>query len=424
MVTNDCNLKCKYCYVKKERQYMTFPIAQKAIDSAYEKLLNLRKEFPDTDFIQNRTGYIYFFGGEPLLNYKLIKQVIEYTDTTYSQEFQYGLVTNGLLLTKEMCEFFQQHKVNIKISYDGHFSTERVDKYNQNSVYAVEDQIKMLLQYQPGALVRGTLTKNNIEHWFDTFLDYEKLGFQRCSFDFEYYTNWESEELINKIYAELEKFKKYYLYKFYNNEYPILHFQTFDYCLHGMIRKELGDILNFTNYHKNPLGICNHCGFGLEAICIDYKGDIYPCHESPTVDKDFCIGNVDTSIDYDKLQKLQKQLCDHEDNFLFFRKCNEDDCLIYKNNMDCEYLSCPAQVLRTKQITKLHCLIKNYCLQIVTQISEELFNNNILLYDNYIKELYCYVILEDIMRQKDPAAQQYLIQEYRQQLIDIFPYIL
>jgi len=136
------------------------------------------------------------------------------------------------------------------------------------------------------------------------FLDYERLGFLNCNFDFEYFTNWEDEQLINKIYIELEKFKKYYLYKFYSNEYPMLHFDIFDSCLNGMIRKELYDILQFENYNKNPLGICNHCGFGLESICVDYKGDIFPCHESPTVDSELCIGNIGTKIDYEKLKRL------------------------------------------------------------------------------------------------------------------------
>ena len=423
MVTNDCNLRCKYCYVNKERQYMPFPIAQKAVDITHEKLMNLHKEFPTLDFIQQKTGYIYFFGGEPLLNYPVIKQTVEYAEKTYPNDFHYGLVTNGMLLTKEMCEFFQKYKVNIKISYDGDFSTERVDKYNKNSAPIVKERIKMLLDYQPGALVRGTITAANIDHWFDTFLEYEKLGFQRCSFDFEYFTNWEQDDLISKIYAELEKFKKYYLYKFYSNEYPILHFDTFDYCISGIIKKELANILGFDNYNKNPLGICNHCGFGLEALCVDYKGDIFPCHESPTVDPQLCLGNVSTKIDYHKLERLQAQLCNLEDKFIKSRKCDNEDCLIFKNSMDCEYLSCPVQVIRTQKVTKLHCLIKNYCLNIIQEISQQLFDDKIILYDNYIKECPFYVILEDIMQQKDPKTRQAFIQEYKKLLIDVFPYM-
>jgi len=79
--------------------------------------------------------------------------------------------------------------------------------------------------------------------------------------------------------------------------------------------------------------------------------------------------------------------------------------------------------LRTKKINKLHCLIKNYCLEIVQDITEELFNNKITLYDNYIKENPFYVILSDIMRQTNKEARELFIQNYKQQLIDIYPYI-
>lgn len=394
---------------------MPFIIGQKSVDFIYQKLQNLRKKYKELN-INDYKCRIYFFGGEPLLNFKVIKQIVEYAETTYPNCFYYEMVTNGLLLTDEICQFLQKYNFIMKISYDGNHSTERIDKYNQNMNEKIISAIKLLLKYFPEAEVRGTITAKNIIYWFDTFFEYEKLGFQQCSFDFEYFTNWEDKNLKEKIIRELDKFKDYYLYKCYLKEDISLHFPLFDTCINELIRKELTDILDVHDYVKNPLGICNHCGFGLEMISVDYKGDIFPCHESPTADKEYCIGNIGTTIDYKKIQQLQKKLCNYEDVFISQRKCDTEDCLIYKNNIDCEYLSCPMQVLRTSEINKLNCFIKNYCLQIIINISKELFENQNIVYYKYLNNFPYYNILSEIVRQTDPKVKEFLINIYKRQI--------
>ena len=408
-ITNECNLRCKYCYIKKQPEYMSFDIAKKSIDFIYKNLSALRQKH--NEILNDYKGFIYFFGGEPLLNYTLIQEIVDYVENTYPNSFNFAIVTNGLLLTNNICQFLKDHDFQVKISYDGFLSTERVDKYKQNVNNLIIERIKLLLQYIPEAIVRGTITKDNLPHWFDTYLEYEELGFQSCSFDFEYYTDWTNS--YNIIKDELEKFKKYYEYNFLSNEYPKLEFPLINDTLNELIRKDLTDILDLKDYNKNPLGICNHCGFGLEMISVDINGNIYPCHEYPGYETTHCIGNINTGIDYNLIKQYQKELCNIEDNFIKTRTCENKDCLILKYNIDCNYLSCPAQVLRTQQIDLLNCIVKNHCIKLVLEMTKELFMSQNETFDNYLNEFSYYIILKDIVSQSDKEVRQQFIEYYK-----------
>lgn len=106
MISQDCNLRCKYCYATggsygEKRRFMDTKTAEKAIDVAFS-LGNIKS--------------IVFFGGEPLLNFELIKHLVNYTK---KRDIVYGFVTNGTLLTDEMIKFFKKNNFYITISLDG-----------------------------------------------------------------------------------------------------------------------------------------------------------------------------------------------------------------------------------------------------------------------------------------------------------------
>jgi uncharacterized protein len=115
MISQTCNLRCSYCYGDKgkfgsEGACMTKEVAEKAIRFLVEK----------SKIINSQYFLITFFGGEPLLNFELIKFVIEFNKTEYpDKEFTYTFTTNGTLFTHEIIDYIKSNNVSILISIDG-----------------------------------------------------------------------------------------------------------------------------------------------------------------------------------------------------------------------------------------------------------------------------------------------------------------
>ena len=110
-VSNMCNLNCKYCYAsggnyKRENSIMDLKTADKIIDSVIKKY--------------NRVNVIYFFGGEPLINFKLIKHIVERLENHYIGEtLDFRIVTNGTFLTYKRLNYMGKHNFTISLSLDG-----------------------------------------------------------------------------------------------------------------------------------------------------------------------------------------------------------------------------------------------------------------------------------------------------------------
>lgn len=122
VVTWECNLRCNYCTYSKEypstrnheRNVMDFSTAKKAIDYYIDKFSNIKKRYP------NKKPAITFYGGEPLLEFNLLKDIINYTKTKVPlEDIIFNISTNGTLLTEESINFFINNNVTIFISLDG-----------------------------------------------------------------------------------------------------------------------------------------------------------------------------------------------------------------------------------------------------------------------------------------------------------------
>ena len=283
-LTNQCNLKCDYCFVKQNPQEMTLAIAEQSIE-----WLKKNNECTNTPMSIN------FFGGEPLLKFQdIIKPIVE----KYHNEIAFGITTNGVLLNEDIVDFFYQYNVNILLSFDG--VPEVQNKQRSNSFNQVLNNIPYLLVRFPKTVMRATVTKDSIPYLYETVQMAKELGFKKISFCPNAYETWdrECEEQL------LEQFKKIGLliYKdLRNNTYPI----------------EIDPISKFYNntnlalkekiYFNNRI---NRCGLGTTTCAICPNGDIVPCQEkisNPTT----IIGNIYTGID----EKIHKQfLIDYFNN--------------------------------------------------------------------------------------------------------------
>ncbi|MCD6505133.1 radical SAM protein [Candidatus Poribacteria bacterium] len=126
-VTEDCNMRCRYCIYsgsykgmrKHNKKYMSFQTAKKAIDQLLEHSFDRRK---------NKQINIGFYGGEPLLNFKLIRESIEYVESRIDPDLiTYNITTNGTVLNDRIIDFLIAHDVNLLVSLDG--PKHRHDRY-------------------------------------------------------------------------------------------------------------------------------------------------------------------------------------------------------------------------------------------------------------------------------------------------------
>lgn len=172
-VTTGCNLRCKYCCFSECYEYtrshgsslMTWETAKNAIDYYYKNFAEVKKK----NMLRN--ACVSFYGGEPLLNFKLIKQAVEYIKENYScYRTDYNITTNATLLTDEIGDFFAENSFAVLISLDGDEET-----HNRNRVFAAGG----------GSFetVIGNLRKFRKRH-----PEHDKLGISACydpAIDFE-----------------------------------------------------------------------------------------------------------------------------------------------------------------------------------------------------------------------------------------------
>ena len=121
-VTEDCNLRCKYCaysgnYVYRRehsKKYMSFEVAKKAIDYYFSQVNQGIKYNPFKKVL------VTFYGGEPLLNFNLIKKCVSYINTNYDNiDLDYSITTNGTLLSEKIIQWLLEHDFYLHISLDG-----------------------------------------------------------------------------------------------------------------------------------------------------------------------------------------------------------------------------------------------------------------------------------------------------------------
>ncbi len=265
-IAHDCNLRCKYCFAStgdfgEGRKYMPFEVGKKAIDFLIkhsEGRHNLELDF---------------FGGEPLMNFDVVKQVVEYArkeEKKYNKNFRFTITTNGMLLTDDKIDFINQEMSNVVLSIDGRPEVNdrlRVRVDGTGSYDAIIDKYKNLVEKRghDQYYVRGTFTKfnkdftNDVEHLYQKGFD--QISVEPVVSDPKYdYTLTEKD--LPEIFSEYEKLSK-----------KIIE------------HKKNGDSINFFHFmidlDQGPCAIkrLRGCGCGNEYVAVTPDGDVYPCHQ-------------------------------------------------------------------------------------------------------------------------------------------------
>lgn len=303
-ITMDCNMDCSYCYVKnKGNRYMSFEMAKKAIDFAYSK-----KE-------QGQTFNIMFQGGEPLLNWNLVKEIYTYCTEKYG-EGCFGITTNGILLDDEKVDFLEKKLFTFRLSVDGAMESHdknRKFKDGTGTFKNLKNALNMFKRFNaPGKKIRFTITKNNVKDFNEGVSFLLDQGISEIDLGLNYFDEWDKDSLETLV-SNINKLADLFIKKINegNKEFSIAFFENI--INHSKNRGKSCDLENIIS-RKNDC----FCGLGKKAFSINPEGDIFPCSFFVSDDKYKCesIGNVNTGeistykFDYDYTNQTSCHGCD------------------------------------------------------------------------------------------------------------------
>ncbi|MBP3351025.1 MAG: thioether cross-link-forming SCIFF peptide maturase [Lachnospiraceae bacterium] len=281
-IAHDCNLACQYCFAEEgeyhgRRALMSFEVGKKALDFLVANS-------------GNRVNLeVDFFGGEPLMNWQVVKDLVAYgrsLEEPHNKKFRFTLTTNGVLLNDEVLEFANKEMANIVLSIDGRKEVHdkmRPFRGGQGSYDMIVPKFQKVAESrdQMNYYVRGTFTHHNLDFSQDV-LHLADLGFQQIS--------------VEPVVAPPQED-----YAIREEDLPFLK-EEYDRLAKAILeRREKGQKFNFFHFMIDLQGgpcvakRLSGCGSGTEYLAVTPWGDFYPCHQFVGQEK-FLMGNVDTGI--------------------------------------------------------------------------------------------------------------------------------
>lgn len=300
-VAHDCDLRCKYCFAsqgdfKGSRELMDLETGKKALDFLVAGSGNRRNLEVD------------FFGGEPLLNFEVVKELTLYGEKLNREtgkNIRFTLTTNGVLLDDDKIEFINRHMSNVVMSLDGRKEVHdrmRPTRNGKGSYDHVLEKFKKLIaaRGEKDSFIRGTFTGYNLDFDKDVLHFFDE-GFKTVSMEpvvtddrMDYAIR---EEHLPEVLEGYERLAEAYLQR--RSEDPDLRF------FHFLVDLQSGPCLA-----KKRMG----CGAGVEYISVTPSGELYPCHQF-VGEKEFLIGTLDEGIQNEELvRKFSEADIDHKES--------------------------------------------------------------------------------------------------------------
>ncbi len=289
-IAHDCNLRCKYCFADTgefcgARSMMSMEVGRKTID--YVIVNSKGRKNIEVDF----------FGGEPLMNFEVVKDIVAYAKSEgekAGKHFRFTITTNGLLLDDEKIAYINQNMVNIVLSIDGRKSVNDKMRYRADGSGCYDKIVPIFLKVaksreQDNYYVRGTYTRENLDFAADV-LHLADLGFKQIS--------------VEPVVAPDEMD-----YSLQMEHLPIL-FSQYEQLAEEYIRRKKEGI-GFSFFHfmvdldQGPCVIkrMSGCGSGHEYIAVTPDGDIYPCHQF-VGDEKMKMGDVFSGIQNHRISEM------------------------------------------------------------------------------------------------------------------------
>lgn len=292
-IAHDCNLRCEYCFAAQGdfghgRKLMPFEVGKAAIDFLIKHSANRHNLELD------------FFGGEPLMNFDVVKQVVEYArsvEKEHNKNFRFTITTNGVLLDDDSIDFINREMSNVVLSLDGRKEVNdrlrpTVNKKGSYDIIVPKYQKLVEARGDKEYYVRGTFTKYNLD-FADDVMHLNELGFDQISVE-PVVTDPElpyalTEKDLPAIAEEYEKLSKLLIE-----------------------RKKNGTGFNFFHFmidlDQGPCAIkrLRGCSCGNEYVAVTPEGDIYPCHQFVGMDE-WKMGSVlDDSVNIEMKKMFSK----------------------------------------------------------------------------------------------------------------------
>ncbi len=281
-IAHDCNLACKYCFAEEgeyhgRKALMSLEVGKKALDFLVANS-------------GNRVNLeVDFFGGEPLMNWQVVKELVAYgrsLEEANHKKFRFTLTTNGVLLDDEVLEFANKEMANVVMSIDGRKEIHDLMRPHRGGQGSYDEVVPKYIKAaesrnQMNYYVRGTFTRNNLDFSEDV-KHLANLGFEQISVEPVVAADTEDyalrEEDIPTILSEYDKLASEYIRR--KKEGKGFNF------FHFMIDLEGGPCVA-----KRLSG----CGSGTEYLAVTPWGDLYPCHQF-VGQEEFLMGNVEEGI--------------------------------------------------------------------------------------------------------------------------------
>lgn len=265
-VAHSCNLNCGYCFASQgkyhgDRALMSYEVGKQALD-----------------FLMTHSGTrhnleVDFFGGEPLMNWDVVKQLVEYArsvEKDYGKNFRFTLTTNGMLIDDDVIDFANKEMSNVVLSLDGRKEINdrtRVDYAGNGSYDQIVPKFQKMVEARGGKdyYMRGTFTHANPDFTEDVF-HMADLGFTELSME---PVVCGADDPAALTHEDLEIVK---------DQYEIL-------AVDMLRRRREGNPITFYHYMLDLTGgpciykRISGCGSGTEYMAVTPWGDLYPCHQ-------------------------------------------------------------------------------------------------------------------------------------------------
>ena len=290
-ISHACNMRCGYCFAGQgEYGY-----------DAGQALMSLETGKAAIDFLianskKRRNLDVDFFGGEPLLNWEVVKEIVNYArgiEKEHDKNFRFTLTTNGLLIDDDVIDFTCKHMHNVVLSLDGGAETNDAMRKlhdGSGSYSTIVPKLKKLVDARGGKgyYIRGTFTKHNIDFVKDV-LHIADLGFTELSMEPVVADARKDYALTEADFEKLSEQYEILATEMLKREREGRGFSFYHYIL---------DLSGGPCLHKRVAG----CGVGTEYLAVTPNGELFPCHQFVGNDE-FIMGDVWRGVDKDALKE-------------------------------------------------------------------------------------------------------------------------